>query len=218
MKARPRDWGTRPLPVLHAEGSFVVVDKPADILAVPGRGPELADCVVARVRQAFPQATGSLAAHRLDMETSGLMILGLTPAAHRELSRQFEERRVHKEYVAIVEGRVEGDAGRIELTTRVDLDDRPRQIVDDEHGKMGLTEWRVIERMSTTTRLLFTPQTGRTHQLRVHAAHERGLGHPIVGDRLYGTPGERLLLHASRLDVDHPVTGQRLRFDLPAPF
>lgn len=218
MKFRPPDRRDQPLSILHAEECFVVVDKPADFLSVPGRAPDLDDCVVARIREIFPHANGSLAAHRLDMETSGLMVLGLTPEAHNHLSRQFEERRVDKEYIAVVEGCVSDDSGRIELAFRVDVDDRPRQILDPVHGKMGSTDWEVIERKPDTTRLRFVPLTGRTHQLRVHAAHEQGLGHPIVGDRLYGTPGERLLLHATRLSFDHPTEKRRVHFHMPPPF
>jgi len=218
VRFRPPDLRHRPLSILHREDSFVVVEKMADFLAVPGRGPDLQDCVVARVRELYPEARGSLAAHRLDMETSGLMVLGLTPEAHRHLSLQFEQRRVHKTYEALVEGVVEAEAGHIELAFRVDLDDRPRQILDPVHGKLGITDWEVLERGDTWTRLRFVPRTGRTHQLRVHAAHPEGLGRPIVGDRLYGTPGERLMLHSASLAFHHPVSEAWLEFEVPVPF
>ena len=178
------------------------------------------DCVVNRVRELFPAARGSLAAHRLDMETSGLMVLGLTPQAHRHLSRQFENRLVHKTYVALLEGCVGPDSGRIELAFRVDLDDRPHQILDPVHGKLGVTDWEALQRTPDSTRVRFTPLTGRTHQLRVHAAHPRGLGHPIIGDRLYGNSAlaDRLMLHSTTLDFDHPEDERRLHFEIPAPF
>ncbi len=217
MRFRPPDLRHRPLSILHQEASLVVVDKMPDFLSVPGRAADMDDCVVARVRELFPAATGSLAAHRLDMETSGLMVLGLTPEAHRHLSLQFEQRRVHKTYVALVEGHVEADCGHIELAFRVDLDDRPRQMLDAVHGKLGITDWEVLERHAHATRLRFTPQTGRTHQLRVHAAHPDGLGHPIIGDRLYGTPGERLLLHSTSLAFHHPLDEALLQFEIPVP-
>jgi tRNA pseudouridine32 synthase/23S rRNA pseudouridine746 synthase len=214
----PPDLRHRPLSILHQDPSFVVVDKMADFLSVPGRTADLDDCVVARVQELYPNARGSLAAHRLDMETSGLMVLGLTSEAHRHLSLQFEQRRVHKTYVAVVEGQVGPAAGHIELAFRVDLDNRPRQMLDPVHGKLGITDWEVIKRHAGTTRLRFTPQTGRTHQLRVHAAHPDGLGHPIVGDRLYGTPYDRLLLHATSLSFHHPVDETWLQFEIPVPF
>lgn len=218
MKFLPPDLRHRPLSIVYHDSDIVVVDKMHDFLSVPGRGPELADCVVARVRELYPQAHGSLAAHRLDMETSGLMVLGLTPHAHRHLSRQFEQRLVRKRYVALLEGSVAEDAGRIELPFRLDPDNRPRQILDIDHGKMGITDWRVMERGSQTTRVAFVPHTGRTHQLRVHAAHTQGLGHPIVGDRLYGTAAERLMLHATALAFHHPKDERWISFELPVPF
>jgi tRNA pseudouridine32 synthase / 23S rRNA pseudouridine746 synthase len=214
----PPDLRHRPLSILHQEASFVVVDKMPDFLSVPGRGPDLTDCVVARVRQLFPQARGSLAAHRLDMETSGLMVLGLTPEAHRHLSLQFEQRLVRKTYVALVEGQVAPEHGHIELSFRVDLDNRPQQMLDPVHGKLGITDWEVLDREADRTRIRFTPLTGRTHQLRVHAAHPDGLGHPIIGDRLYGTPGERLMLHSTSLAFHHPLDEAPLQFEIPVPF
>ena len=218
MRFLPPDLRHRPLCILHQDPHFVVVDKMADFLSVPGRTADLDDCVVARVQQLYPNARGSLAAHRLDMETSGLMVLGLTPEAHRHLSLQFEQRRVRKTYIAVVEGQVGPDAGHIELSFRVDLDNRPRQMLDPVHGKLGITDWEVTERRPDTTRLRLTPQTGRTHQLRVHAAHPDGLGHPIVGDRLYGTPADRLLLHSTSLAFHHPTDETWLEFELPVPF
>lgn len=220
MRFTPPDLRHRPLSILHYEDSFVVVDKLPDFLSVPGRGPDMDDCVVNRVREIFPKAEGPLAAHRLDMETSGLMVLGLTPGAHRHLSGQFEQRVVRKTYIALLEGCVEVESGQIELPFRVDIDDRPRQILDPVHGKLGITEWEVLERGAGYTRVRFSPLTGRTHQLRVHAAHPQGLGHPILGDRLYGDPSlaDRLMLHSTSLSFHHPENQHWLHFEMPAPF
>lgn len=220
MKFKPPDLRHRPLSILHKEDSFVVVDKMPDFLSVPGRGPDLDDCVVNRARELYPHAQGPLAAHRLDMETSGLMVLGLTRSAHRHLSLQFEHRRVGKTYTALVEGVIVADEGHIELAFRVDLDDRPRQILDPVHGKLGITDWEVLTRETDRTRMRLTPLTGRTHQLRVHAAHAQGLAHPILGDRLYGNPAlaDRLMLHSTTLSFYHPEEERLLHFDSPPPF
>ena len=220
MKRLPADQSHRPLSIVHYEESFVVVDKLADFLSVPGREPQSQDCVTTRVRALFPHAEGFLAAHRLDMATSGLMVLGLTPSAFKHLSLQFEKRQVDKTYIALLAGQVEANLGHIELPFRVDWPNRPKQIHDPEHGKLGITDWRVIERYPHATRVEFTPFTGRTHQLRVHAAHELGIGHPIIGDELYGDPtlADRLMLHSTTLAFHHPERGERIRFHLPAPF
>jgi tRNA pseudouridine32 synthase/23S rRNA pseudouridine746 synthase len=212
-----------PVPIIHASRRFVVVDKPAGLLSVPGKpvpgGPDNQDCVASRVRAMFPDATGPLIAHRLDMETSGLMVLGLDAEAHRNLSAQFEARRVEKAYVAMIAAAPEALGGRISLPIRPDIDNRPIQIVDDQHGRASVTDWEVSERSSAGTRLTLIPLTGRTHQLRLHLAHPRGLGSPIIGDRLYGgRPAPRLMLHAHRLVIDDPDSGQRLEFHSPAPF
>ena len=153
-----------------------MVDKLPDFLSVPGRSPQAQDSVVARIKELFPQAEGSISVHRLDMATSGLMVLALTPQAHRHLSRQFEKRQVDKSYTALLEGRVKDDEGRIELAFRVDWPNRPRQIHDPIDGKLGITQWQILDRTDTTTRIRFIPLTGRTHQLRLHAAHPLGLG------------------------------------------
>ena len=220
MKRLPADQSHRPLSILHCEESFVVVDKLADFLSVPGREPQSQDCVTARVRALFPHAEGFLAAHRLDMATSGLMVLGLTPSAYKNLSLQFEKRQADKTYTALLAGQVEANSGHIELPFRVDWPNRPKQIHDPEHGKLGITDWRVIERYPHATRVEFTPWTGRTHQLRVHAAHALGIGHPIIGDELYGDPtlADRLMLHSTTLAFHHPERGERISFHLPAPF
>jgi tRNA pseudouridine32 synthase/23S rRNA pseudouridine746 synthase len=199
---------------------FVVIEKPAWMLSVPGKGPERADCAAARVRARYPRARGPIVVHRLDMETSGLMVTALDEEAQRELSRQFERRVVEKRYVALVrEGGtpLEGEAGELRLPMRADIDNRPVQIVDHVHGREAVTRWRVLAHEVDRWRVLFEPLTGRTHQIRVHAS--AGLGRPIIGDGLYGgEPAERLMLHASRLSFLEPGTRRRVEFESPAPF
>jgi tRNA pseudouridine32 synthase/23S rRNA pseudouridine746 synthase len=202
------------LRILYQDQSIVVVDKPGGLLAVPGRGPDKQDSVAGRVRQMIPLCIDQPAAHRLDMDTSGLMVLGLTPAAHRHLSLQFAERRVGKRYLALLEGEVTGESGEITLPFRLDPENRPYQIYDSVQGKVGISRWQKIEIRAGRTRVLFTPLTGRTHQLRLHASHPLGLGCPVVGDRLYGAGclGEQLMLHAAWLQFAHPETGQWVEF------
>ena len=205
---------------IHREASFVVICKPSGLLSVPGRGVQGLDCVVNRVKADVGACIEQPAVHRLDMDTSGLMVLALTREAHRELSRQFELRTVKKVYIAVLEGVLEADGGCIELAFRLDPDNRPWQVYDPVQGKLGVTQWRRLGVENGRTRVEFSPSTGRTHQLRLHAAHKKGLGMPIVGDRLYGNgiaPGE-LLLHASELHFDHPETGARMSFYVPPAF
>lgn len=206
------------LSILFEDAWLVVVDKPCDLLSVPGREASMTDSVLTRLRARYPHATGPLLAHRLDLDTSGLLVAALDLETYAALQRQFVQREVHKRYVAWVQGQVKGEQGTIDFPMRVDLDDRPRQIHDPVHGKPAVTEWRVLARDGARTRVAFFPHTGRTHQLRVHAAHPLGLGAPIVGDRLYGYPGGRLLLHAEALSFQHPATRQRVCFEQPAPF
>jgi tRNA pseudouridine32 synthase/23S rRNA pseudouridine746 synthase len=199
--------------VVYEDDDVLVVDKAAGLLSVPGKRED--DSVLTRIRAAHPHA---MLAHRLDLDTSGLLVAAKDGAAYRALQRQFAERSVEKRYVAVLSGRVQADHGRVDLALRVDVADRPRQLHDPLHGKRAVTDWRVIDRKSDRTRVAFTPLTGRTHQLRVHAAHPLGLDAPIVGDRLYGAPAERLLLHAEALAFSHPRTGARVRVESPAPF
>jgi len=212
------------IPIVLRSGSLVIVDKPAGMLSVPGRGAGKQDCVAARARAMFPDATGPLIVHRLDMETSGLMALALDPHTHRDLSMQFERRAVEKAYEALLRGDVQGDSGEIRLWQRLDVDNRPMQILDDDHGKEAITRWSVLERRDGLTRLRFEPVTGRTHQLRVAASapiERGGLGCPIVGDSLYGIEGdppERLMLHATTLALRDPELDERLEAHSPAPF
>lgn len=205
------------IPVVHLGERYVVVDKPSGLLSVPGKGEEKQDCVVSRVRRMFPAATGPLIVHRLDMETSGLLVLGIDPEAQRDLSGQFERREVEKAYVALVNGSPREDSGVIELAIRLDVERRPYQIIDPIQGRPALTRWRVLSREIDRTRLQLVPETGRTHQLRVHCAS--GLSCPIIGDVLYGDGvGERLMLHATRLSFREPGGGSRVEFVSVTPF
>jgi tRNA pseudouridine32 synthase/23S rRNA pseudouridine746 synthase len=215
---RPRDFESDDLRVLHRDERVLVIDKPHGLLSVPGTDTSVTDSVLARVRKAFPSATGPLLVHRLDLETSGVLLIALDEPAYVALQAQFTERTVEKRYVAVLEGVVVPDRGVIELPLRVDLEQRPRQVVDFEHGKPAVTRFEVLARSNGRTRIAFQPETGRTHQLRVHAAHGRGLGTPIVGDLLYGRPERRLHLHAERLSFTHPATNARLTIESPAPF
>lgn len=206
------------LPVVHADDRLVVVDKPAGLRSVPGHGGAADDSVLQRLRERFPAATGPLLVHRLDLDTSGLLVATLDAAANAHVQKQFERRTVEKRYIAWVEAELEADGGTIDLPVRLDVNDRPRQVHDPVRGRSAVTDWEVLERRGGRTRVAFFPRTGRTHQLRVHAAHPLGLGAAIVGDRLYGRGGPRLLLHAESITLRHPATGAWVRFASPAPF
>jgi tRNA pseudouridine32 synthase/23S rRNA pseudouridine746 synthase len=202
------------LDILHTDPDFVVVNKLSGMLAVPGRGPEKIDSVANRVRRMFPGCIEQPAVHRLDMDTSGLMVVALSAEAHRNLSRQFHERETQKKYIALLDGVLGQESGVIELPFRLDVDNRPIQIYDEIHGKMGITHWQKLAIEGQFTRIEFTPITGRTHQLRLHAYHEKGLGIPIVGDPFYGRgtgPGQ-MKLHACELAFTHPMTGEQVAF------
>ena len=202
------------LDILHTYPDFVVVNKRSGMLAVPGRGPDKVDSVADRVRRMFPGCIEQPAVHRLDMDTSGLMVVARSAEAHRNLSRQFHERLTEKKYIALLDGVLEQESGTIELPFRLDVDNRPIQIYDEIHGKKGITHWRKLAVEAGRTRIEFIPITGRTHQLRLHAYHEKGLGIPIVGDPFYGHgdgPGQ-LKLHACELIISHPLTEARLTF------
>ena len=183
------------LDIVYQDDAIVVVNKPGGLLSVPGRGPDKQDCVESRLRAMFADCIVQPAVHRLDMGTSGLMVLGLTAEAHRSLSMAFEARFVTKRYVAVLEGEVEAGSGEIQLAFRLDPDNRPYQVFDPVNGRLGITRWRKIECAAGLTRVEFLPETGRTHQLRLHASHPKGLGCPIVGDTLYGSgqPGDPML-------------------------
>ena len=205
-----------PPAILHADHMIVVVDKPAGLLSVPGKGPELADCLIERLRGPFPEV---LLVHRLDRDTSGVMVFALTPHAQRHLGLQFEKRQVSKHYVARVAGEPQADSGRIELPLIVDWPNRPLQKVCHETGRPALTDWRVLKRQGDSARLRLTPHTGRSHQLRVHML---ALGHPILGDPFYARGDARahprMMLHAETLRLRHPDGGRQMRFRAPCPF
>ncbi|MBI5006627.1 MAG: RluA family pseudouridine synthase [Nitrosomonadales bacterium] len=200
--------------LIYQDDSLLVVNKPAGLLAVPGRGEDKQDCLVARLLQNFPDV---LVVHRLDMATSGLMLFARRAGRQRRLSQMFQEREVGKRYIAVVSGKLEQEAGEISLPLIRDWPNRPKQMVDHEQGKPSLTRYRLLGMESGSSRLELEPITGRTHQLRVHLA---AIGHPILGDALYGdvTSAARLLLHACSLSFNHPVSGEPLNFTSPAPF
>ncbi|MCA9272257.1 MAG: bifunctional tRNA pseudouridine(32) synthase/ribosomal large subunit pseudouridine synthase RluA [Phycisphaerales bacterium] len=211
------------LRLVHVDQRFVVVDKPAGLLSVPGRGPDKADCVIARVLELFPEATGPMVVHRLDMDTSGLLVVALDAGAQRDLSVQFQDRLTRKAYVALVDGIIERDTGYVDLPLRVDWPNRPIQIVCMDEGKPAQTEYRVLARETERTRLELIPVTGRTHQLRVHCADPQGLGAPILGDRLYAhgparDDHPRLMLHAARLSIRPPGSKRLVDFESEVPF
>ncbi|MEO1115334.1 MAG: pseudouridine synthase [Pseudomonadota bacterium] len=220
--AVPRSFDYKPplvpyLPVIHSDADLLVVDKPSGLLSVPGRSPDHGDCVESRSQVAYP---ASRIVHRLDMDTSGVMVLAMNPAAHRHLGLQFERRKTRKSYVADLWGHLAGDAGEVDLPLICDWPNRPKQMVCFENGKAALTRWEVICRSDRTTRVRLFPHTGRSHQLRVHML---ALGHPILGDRFYAegdalAASNRLALHAESLELHHPTGGERIAFRSPCPF
>lgn len=228
------------LEILYQDEHIVVVNKQSGLLSVPGRGIEKSDCVVNRLKKIYPNCINQPSVHRLDMETSGLLVLGLTELSHKVLSKQFEQGFVNKEYIALLDGLVENAngmsapqnnkiSGEMELYFRVDLDNRPHQIWDSVYGKKAITKWKQLSTQYYTnplgktkkvSRILFTPLTGRTHQLRLAAADIHGLNMPIIGDTLYGTclEGERLMLHAHYLSFYHPITNKKMEFTCESEF
>lgn len=205
------------LETLFEDPWLVVINKPAGLLSVPGKE-EGADSVYSLMRKKYPDAEGPLIVHRLDMATSGLLLITKTKQAHQQLQAQFKNRTVKKRYIALLDGIIAQNAGTIELPLCPNPHDRPRQMVHSEHGKPAVTDFRVLAREEGTTRIAFYPHTGRTHQLRVHAAHPLGLNCPIKGDELYGRKAERLYLHAEYLEFIHPITGETVRITQKAEF
>lgn len=206
-----------PPEILHADAQVLVVNKPAGLLSVPGKGEHLADCLIARLRAIYPEV---LLVHRLDLDTSGVMVFALTPLAQRHLGWQFEERVTKKVYVARLWGHLTPREGRVDLPLCVDWPNRPRQHVSHTEGRPAQTDWRVVRlELDGTTRVRLMPLTGRSHQLRVHMAE---LGHPILGDRLYASgPARdfpRLMLHAESLRFRHPEGGKAETYSAPCPF
>ncbi|MAK63098.1 MAG: RNA pseudouridine synthase [Ponticaulis sp.] len=212
-----RPPATDPLPILHVDDKIIVADKPAGLLSVPGRLPEHKDSLTLRLQADYPDA---LTVHRLDMETSGVMVFARGEDVHRKLSMAFEARTVSKRYQALVWGEIEGDQGEVDLPIGKDWPNRPRHKVCHETGKPAKTLWRVLDRRVGLTRVELIPLTGRTHQLRIHMAE---IGHGILGDEWYGvlesqTARDRLCLHACELGLAHPKTAEPLRFSSAVPF
>jgi tRNA pseudouridine32 synthase/23S rRNA pseudouridine746 synthase len=207
-----------PVQILHADDEILLVAKPAGLLSVPGKGEALADCLIERLRQGWPQV---LLVHRLDRDTSGVMVFALTPHAQRHLGLQFEKRQIAKSYLALVSGMPQRRGGRIDLPIAVDWPNRPRQKICFETGRPAVTDWQLLDSAGPEgpSRVQLVPQTGRSHQLRLHMLT---LGHPILGDTLYApetaAAHPRLMLHAARLGLRHPLGGRRMEFRAPSPF
>ena len=205
-----------PLDILYDDHALLAVNKPAGLLSVPGRGAHLADCLITRIQATFPTA---LLVHRLDRDTSGVMVFALTPHAQRALGQQFEKRQTRKTYVARVWGQVTEKAGTVDLPLIVDWPNRPLQKVCHDTGKPAVTDWRLLRSTATESRLRLMPRTGRSHQLRVHM---QALGHPILGDPFYAQGPAlafpRLMLHSEELRLNHPESGKGLSFRAPADF
>jgi tRNA pseudouridine32 synthase/23S rRNA pseudouridine746 synthase len=203
--------------IVHEEADFVIVDKPSGLLSVPGKDPALSDSLQRRAEGHWPTA-GMI--HRLDKDTSGVMVLALNKRAHAKIAMQFEKRTARKSYVARLWGTLEADEGTVDLPIAVDWDHKPRQRIDFERGREARTQWQVIAREGGITRVRLHPLTGRTHQLRLHMMT---LGHPVLGDPFYATgdallAADRLQLHAEELSFAHPTTGEPVHFVIPAPF
>lgn len=204
------------LEIIWEDEWLVAVNKPAGMLSVPGKMD--IDSVYQRLVTRYPDATGPMIVHRLDMATSGLLLIAKTKTVHQNLQAQFKNRTIKKRYIALLDGSIPFDEGTIDLPLCPDPQDRPRQIVNEEYGKPAITNYHVLERSPKHTRIAFYPLTGRTHQLRVHAAHPQGLNTPIIGDELYGKKADRLYLHAESLEFIHPVTGQMIHLEKKAEF
>lgn len=202
--------------IVYEDNEIVVVNKPEEFLSVPGKFIE--DSIYTRIKDRYPEATGPLIIHRLDMSTSGLLILALTARSNKHIQKQFIDRTVEKRYTALLDDEIEGNSGDISLPLRGDITDRPRQLVCHEHGRNAETHWEVVSTKNGKTKVHLYPKTGRTHQLRVHCAHPLGLGVPIRGDDLYGYKRDRLHLHAGYLKLIHPVTGEWIEFEVPSEF
>ncbi|MGB3316469.1 MAG: RluA family pseudouridine synthase [Albidovulum sp.] len=210
------DPPTDPLKILYSDHHLLVVDKPAGLLSVPGKGEHLADCLLCRIQAAWPEA---LLVHRLDRDTSGVMVFALSSMAQRHLGLQFEKRQTKKVYYARVWGHVAAKTGTVDLPIIVDWPNRPLQKIDHEKGRQAVTDWRVVRYEDAETRVRLFPHTGRSHQLRLHM---KEIGHPILGDPFYATgPARdfpRLMLHAESLRLRHPEGGAGMNFSAPRPF
>lgn len=208
-------YSSAPIEVLYNDQWLVAVNKPEGVLSVPGK--LSVESLQERVQQMFPHDE-ILAVHRLDMATSGVLVFAKNKEAHMRLQAMFESREVTKQYAAILDGIIVPDNGIIDLPLILNPDDRPRQMVSAKYGKQAITRYEVIERKNNKTRVFFYPETGRTHQLRVHASHPEGLATPIVGDTLYGTHSNRLYLHAQSIEFTHPITQQEIKISSTCPF
>ena len=204
------------LEIIYEDDALIVVHKPAEFLSVPGK--DIKDSVYTRIKERYPSATGPLIVHRLDMSTSGVLLLTKTKEANKALQSQFINRTIKKRYVALLDGNLSKNSGKITLPLRVDLNDRPKQLVDFTYGKPAETDWKIINKENGKTRVHFYPITGRTHQLRMHAAHKNGLNTPIVGDDLYGKKEKRLHLHAEFIEFLHPTTLKKMSFTVAPKF
>ena len=204
------------LEIVFEDDWILVVNKPAGLLSVPGKS--AVDSVYNQVKTLYPKATGPLLVHRLDMATSGLLLVAKTKEVHQNLQAQFKNRTIQKRYIALLDGIIIPSSGRIELPVRLDPNDRPRQVVDEIHGKPTITEYLVLSVSHNQTRIAFHPLTGRTHQLRIHAAHPLGLNAPIAGDELYGKKADRLFLHAESLTFQHPISGKIIQIEKKSEF
>ncbi len=204
------------LEIVYEDEYLLVINKPEGLLSVPGKNN--ADSVFRRMRERYPDATGPMIVHRLDMSTSGLLLIAKSKEVHQNLQAQFKRRTVKKRYIALLDGVILNDEGEINLPICLNPDDRPRQMVSWKYGKPAMTQYKVLERLQTRTRVTFYPITGRTHQLRVHAAHPQGLNCPIVGDRLYGRESDRLYLHAEYLEFEHPISSEIIRVEKSPSF
>ena len=208
--------GNEKLNIVYEDQWLLIINKPAGMLSVPGK--ERQTSIYDLAREAYPEADGPMIVHRLDMATSGLLIIAKDKKTHQHLQAQFKNRSIQKKYIALLDGIVPEDEGTIELSLCPNPLDRPRQMVDTQYGKPAITYYQVLERTDKYTRIAFYPHTGRTHQLRVHAAHPSGLHCPIIGDELYGKKDKRLYLHAESIEFTHPVNGQSMCITKKADF
>ena len=202
--------------IFYEDEAICIVNKPHEFLSVPGKNIE--DSVLSRLRKMYPNAVGPLLLHRLDMSTSGILVMAKTERYHRFIQKQFIDRTIKKRYVAVLDGVLTEKEGIIELPLRGDFYDRPKQLVCHEDGKHSVTKWELIKVKDGRSKVYFYPKTGRTHQLRVHAAHKEGLNMPIVGDDLYGQKANRLHLHAESITILHPVSKEYISFKIPCDF
>ncbi|EJW98453.1 ribosomal large subunit pseudouridine synthase A [gut metagenome] len=216
LKQKCQDASLQNIDIIYEDQWLVAVNKPNGMLSVPGKSN--VGSVYQCMKERYPNADGPLTVHRLDMDTSGIMLIAKTKEIYQALQAAFHHHSIQKQYIAILEGTVQTDEGYIQLPLCPDIENRPCQMVNEEYGKPALTYYRVLERKGKRTRIAFYPQTGRTHQLRVHAAHIQGLHCPIAGDMLYGTPADRLYLHAASLEFTHPISHQKMHLSAPVPF